>query len=155
MEQSSAQAAIDAEHLKLLHIGYLISSGISAFFGLFGLMYATMGVFVTSVAKLAQPANPGQLPPEQVGWLFTIFGCAFTLFFFGIAALKYQAARLLKSRRGWTFCMVVAAVCCMGVPYGTLLGVLTFLVLSRPGVQALFRERPPAVPVTQEGTGGA
>lgn len=155
MDQGSSQSVIDAEHLRLLRIGYLVSSGVSAFFGLFGLLYAAMGAFVTSVARFAQPTNPHQIPPEQFGWVVMVFGLGFTLFFLGIAALKYQVARNLKGRRGWTFCMVVAALCCMGVPYGTLLGIFTFMVMSRPSVHALFGDRPPPVPVAEEIGGGA
>jgi hypothetical protein len=33
---------------------------------------------------------------------------------------------------------VTAAISCLEVPYGTLLGVLTFMVMARPSVRALF-----------------
>ena len=40
--------------------------------------------------------------------------------------------------------MVVAAVCCLGIPYGTVLGVFTLIVLSRRSVSSLFEPQPTA-----------
>jgi len=34
--------------------------------------------------------------------------------------------------------MATAALTCLGIPWGTVLGVCTFLVLERPSVAALF-----------------
>jgi hypothetical protein len=39
-------------------------------------------------------------------------------------------------------CMVTAGISCLGIPYGTVLGIFTFLVLSRPSAIALFDRWP-------------
>jgi hypothetical protein len=36
-------------------------------------------------------------------------------------------------------CFVVAAIECIFMPFGTVLGVFTIIVLSRPSVKALFQ----------------
>jgi hypothetical protein len=41
---------------------------------------------------------------------------------------------------------VIAGINCIFIPYGTLLGVATFMVLVRPSVQALFAAVPPPLP---------
>jgi len=143
-EPTDASALIDAEHLKLLRLGYFISSGLSAFFGLFGLVYAGMGIVLTIMPPAPQ-AVPNQMPPG-FGWFFVFFGVGFMILFLGMAALKLHVARCLGRRRSWLLCMVTAGVCCLGIPHGTVLGALSFLVLTRPSVRALFDAHPPPVP---------
>jgi len=40
------------------------------------------------------------------------------------------------------FCLVMAGVECIFTPFGTVLGVLTIIVLVRPSVKELFMPRP-------------
>jgi hypothetical protein len=55
-----------------------------------------------------------------------------------LAALLAVAGRRLKQRRSHTFCLVVAGLTCMNMPLGTVLGVFTLVVLTRPGVREAF-----------------
>ena len=48
------------------------------------------------------------------------------------------AGRSLARHRRYTFCLVVAAILCLFVPFGTLLGVFTIIVLVRSTVRARF-----------------
>jgi hypothetical protein len=50
------------------------------------------------------------------------------------------AGRCLQERRRHTFCLVVAGLECMMMPFGTVLGVFTIIVLLRPAVRQLFGE---------------
>ncbi len=45
----------------------------------------------------------------------------------------------LAKRKHRVFCLVVAAMNCMLVPLGTILGVVTIIVLERPSVKELFQ----------------
>ena len=55
MEEDERRAVIDGEHLRILSICYLVSAAITAFFSLFGLVYAFIGVFLMSAGdRLAQ-----------------------------------------------------------------------------------------------------
>lgn len=139
--ETDRQSVVDDEHLKLLALGYMISAAISAFFSLIGLMYMAMGAFFGEMISHMPPnaSSAGQPPPEFFGWIFGGIGLLIFLVMMGIAALKFRAAFLLKQRRGRTFCMVIAALCCLGVPYGTVLGVFTFIVLGRNSVELRFR----------------
>jgi hypothetical protein len=136
----SCQAIIDAEHLKLLSIGYMISAGFNAFFMLFGLLYVFMGVVASEMIRLAPEtsAKPAGPPPALIGWFFAAIGLAFFAIACTFAILKFRAASNLKRRRSRIFCMVVAGLSCLEFPYGTALGVFTFIALSRASVVRLF-----------------
>lgn len=140
------QAFADDEHLKLLSIGYFISAALTAFFSLFGLFYAAMGAFVgmaaSKAAAGAETMYPSKAAPAFVGWIFGGIGIAIFLFAITLAALKVHAGFCLKQRKSRTFCLVVAALTCLGVPYGTALGVFTFIVLERPTVSRMFGVNP-------------
>jgi len=46
----------------------------------------------------------------------------------------------LKRRKNRLFSMVVAGLNCLQVPFGTVLGVFTILVLVRPSVMQIYEE---------------
>lgn len=128
------QEILDQEHLRLLSIGYLVSAGVNVFSSLFGLMYAAMGLlFGAAIAQSSEPA-----PPEFIGWVFGVFGLVIFLVMVTLAVLKAMVWDCLRKRRSRMFCMVIAGVTAPGIPYGTMLSVFTFLVLSRPSVKQLF-----------------
>jgi hypothetical protein len=142
-EDSLRQSIIDDEHLKLLSLGCMISAGTSALFSLFGLFYAIMGIGMGFVFSHTQnvPSKADQPPPAFVGWLLAGIGTAIVLFMVALGASRWRASRCLKRHSSRTFCMVVAAITCLEFPYGTALGVLTFLVLGRESVVRVFNSR--------------
>jgi hypothetical protein len=136
-QEESRQSIIDQEHLKILSVGYAISAGLSALFSLFVLLYTFMVSFILyGIASM--PARSGEEPPPAFLWLIgAVFVVGFAMLLtWGI--VKYVAFKRLKERRSRVFCMVVAGISCLAFPYGTLLGIFTFVVLSRPSVVALF-----------------
>jgi hypothetical protein len=136
-EEPSRQAIIDDEHLRLLSIGYFISAATTALFSLLGLFYAFLGLMmVTTFSKI--PAKPGQAPPPAVGWIFAGIGLTFFVLGAGFALAKLHAGSGVKKRKSRTFCLVVAAISCLEVPYGTALGVFAILVLERDSIKRLF-----------------
>jgi len=137
-EQELRDSIVDQEHLRLLSIAYLVMAACNAFFSLFGLLYAFMGVAMTSFIG-SIPERPGQAPPpEFFGWFFGLFGLGMFTILMTVGVLKFIVSRRLKQRRSRVFCMVVAALSCLSIPYGTMLGVFTFLVLGRRSVTRLF-----------------
>ncbi|MFZ5895270.1 MAG: hypothetical protein ACOY0T_29710 [Myxococcota bacterium] len=130
----SRQKIIDDEQLRLLRIGYFISAGQTAIFIPFGLLYAGMGVMFSAIPSTAG----GTPPPPEVSWIFGILGAVFA----GLATLgtvlKLLTAIRLKERRSRVLCLVTAALSCIEIPYGTALGIMTFVVLSRYSVRQQF-----------------
>ena len=57
-----------------------------------------------------------------------------------MAACVALAGRELARHGGYTYCLIVAAIECLFMPFGTALGVLTLIVLMRPSVKAQFGE---------------
>ena len=55
-----------------------------------------------------------------------------------MSVLCFLVARRLRQRRSRVLCLVVAAIDCISIPFGTLLGVFTFVVLARPTVMRMF-----------------
>ena len=146
IDPENRQTIIDEEHLKLLSIGYVVSGSMSALFSLMGLLYAGMGVmvFTLGAAEAKNGPKPSQAPPVELAWFFGVFGLILFFALVAVALCKFKAAHCIKKRTGRTFCMVVAAISCFAIPYGTLLGVFSFMVLFRPSVAKLFESSRPA-----------
>jgi hypothetical protein len=137
MSESDRQSILDTEHLRLLRIGYLIQGGMTLFMCLFGLLYVFVGIFAFS----SLPKGPTPQAAQQaqfVGYVFAWIGGLFTLGGAVVATLKFLTARALGRRRARTLCLVTAALACIFIPYGTAIGVFTFVVLGRPSVRVLF-----------------
>ena len=137
MTDAERQDLLDQEHLRLLRVGYLIVGGTNAVCSIFPLFYIGMGSFFAAALKDA-PVRPGAPDPRAFIWIFAFFGTMFFLYLAVSAALKLFTARALRLRRYRTLCHLTAALTCLGIPYGTALGIFTFTVLARPSVAALF-----------------
>jgi hypothetical protein len=130
------QQIIDQEHLKLLSLFYYITGGITCLFSLIPLIHVAMGVIFVIISKTAdRSANP---PPEFLGWLFIIIGLGVILLGMAVGAAKIYAGSCIRTRRHYLFCLVMSAVICLMIPYGTILGIFSFLVLGRDSVKQLF-----------------
>jgi hypothetical protein len=139
--------AATAINVRLLSIFHYVLAGLGALFSLFPGIYIAMGVAFLS-GKFP-PAKGTIGPPPQLGWLFIAFGVAFMLAGLGYVVLVVLAGRFLGRSRHWTYCMVVAALSCAFFPFGTVLGVFTIVVLSKPEVKAAFGAGPPAAGATR------
>jgi len=131
----------DAEHLRILMICWYVLSALVALGGFGGAFYIFFGLmFVHSPAAF----GPGPPPPPGMGWILVGLGGAFMLFFWTCAILGFFAARGLQKRKWINICYVAAALACVQIPLGTLLGIFTFIVLARPPVRESFnRQSPP------------
>jgi hypothetical protein len=129
----------DEEHLKLLTIFHYVVAGLAALFALFPVLHLAMGL-----AMILSPESwgdgKGQGPPPFFGWFFVIFAGVFILAGLLLASGIFIAGRCLAKRRRHTFCLVMGGVECIFMPLGTVLGVFTIMVLSRPSVKALFSD---------------
>jgi hypothetical protein len=139
MNNDERQRLLDLEHLRLLRLGYLISGWVNAVWALFPLIHITLGLVMMFGSFPFDSQNPGPSDARFVGIFFLAIGVVISAIFGTAAVLKLIAARKLGERRAKTFILVVAALSCLGIPYGTALGVFTFLVLQRPSVDALFQ----------------
>jgi hypothetical protein len=139
---SNHQQILDNEHLRLLSIFHYVKGGLSAFFSCFFVVHVVLGLFFILAPHLFGQGK--DQPPAFIGWLFVFLGSFFILLGWTFAALTFIAGRSIARRRHWTFCFVWACVECLSVPFGTVLGVFTILVLNRASVRELFNSKPAA-----------
>jgi len=140
------------EHdLKLLSIGYYVQGGLVTFYSL--IFFAYVGVMgAVMFTALKEAAKSGSSANQVPGWLFPLLGTLITAVLLVIVAsglcLLY-AGLALRRRKHYIFLLVMAGLSCFAMPYGTLLGIFTILVLQRPSAKALFGRAPafpPALP---------
>ena len=124
----------DLQHLKLLSIFHYVMAGFAALFALFPVIHLGMGILM-----VLGGFQPGEEPAlALIGWFFILFSTAWIAAGLCLAGCAVAAGRFLAQRRRYVFCLVVAAVECMFMPMGSVLGIFTILVLMRPSVKTLF-----------------
>lgn len=131
----------DEEHLRLLSIFHYVVAGLAFLFACFPIIHLIIGlVFLLAPEALGEGARGGP-PPLVFGLIFTIIPSVIILVGWSVALCIFLAGRYLGRREHYTFCLVVAGVSCLFMPFGTVLGVFTIIVLVRPSVKALFESR--------------
>lgn len=135
----------DEEHLRLLSIFHYVVAGLAALFALFPIFHLIFGIFMILAPQKFGGHGQEQPPLALMGWFFVIFASMFITLGWTIAALILTTGRFLARRRHYTFCLVMAGMECLFMPFGTVLGVFTILVLVRESVKPLFGVYPPAI----------
>jgi predicted membrane channel-forming protein YqfA (hemolysin III family) len=130
----------DAEHLRLLKIGFYILAAICGLGSLAGLIFLGMGGFFASGVIPGIDGSSGNT--KMLGGLFLMTG--FVVLALGVVFtfLTWRVGQNLAEYRNRTFCIVIAALWCLHFPLGTIVGVCAIIVLCRPSVQALFDRSP-------------
>lgn len=136
-EPPSLSVRKDEEQLRLLATFHYVVAGIGAFFACFPLIHVVIGVMMI-VKPAAMGGTHAAPPPAALGYLFAGMGTLFVLMGWGAAVCTFVSGRYLARRRKRMFSFVVAAFLCAFVPFGTVLGVFTIIVLSRDSVQRLY-----------------
>ena len=135
-------------HLRLLSICHYVVAGITALLGCIPCIHLAVGI--AFLAGAFPPDTRGEVPPRWLGFVFIIPTLIFIVGFWTCAMLIFLGGRNLTRRRRYTFCLVIACIECLLMPFGTVLGVFTIIVLMRPGVKQLFgvppSHMPPAAP---------
>ena len=152
---------IALDRLRLLSLGYYISGAIGAAFVSFLLIHFFLFLgfsFIpesqwqaptrsAAVAQYASPtalpsasasANPNQGPPVI---MFRIVAGIIGVIIVGgwiLGALTAYAGHCIRKRKHKVFIYVMAAVNCIWIPYGTLLGIATIILFQWREVQAQF-----------------
>ena len=120
----------DEEYLKLLSIFHYVVGGLAGFFACFPLIHFCLGV-----AMLVGAIDGA---PTFVGLLLVFMATLVILGGWALAVCLIIAGRKLAKRKNYMFCLVMAAISCVFMPFGTVLGVFTIIVLVRPSVKELF-----------------
>ena len=156
-----AEASIIArERLRILMIGFYVRGGMMVAFGCFFLIYVAFflgfsfmpeSAWTQSPAATASPtalayATPTPHPLNQGPTpviFFRIMACVFsavTLLVWITGCVTAYAGRCIQTRRRKLLIYMMAGLNCLFVPYGTLLGVFTFIILGSPAATRQFAQ---------------
>ena len=137
----------DAEHLRLLAIFHYVFAGMVALGSLFPFIHFVLGLTFLSASQGSEFGDMGG-PPVAIAWVFIVVSSALILGGLTVAVLIAHAGNSLRDRKRYTYCTVVAAICCMLMPIGTALGVFSLVVLMRESVKLEFEgTQTPATPL--------
>ena len=123
----------DEQNLNLLSVFHYVVAGLTALFSCIFIVHIAMGV-----AMLSGVFDSKDAPPRIFAWLFIVIPAFAMLCGWTLSVLIIMAGRRLKRRVSRTFCIVVAALECINMPFGTILGIFTLIVLSKDQVKLLF-----------------
>ena len=129
----------DARHLDLLSVFHYVVGGITALFSCIPFLHVFMGLAIVT-GTFFEHAEGSSPPDAFFGWFFVVMGSVFIIAGWVIAISIIVAAGRLKQRKSRTYCMVVAGIECMFMPFGTVLGVFTLIVLNRDSVKAAYAQ---------------
>ncbi len=126
------------DQLRVLSIFHYILGAIAGVFSLFPLIHVGFGV-----AMVRGVLDHGrQAPPPFIGWILIGVGTLFIAAGLCYTVLVILAGRYLAARRHYLFCLVVAGIETIFMPFGTVLGVFTIIALIQEPVKALFATEP-------------
>jgi hypothetical protein len=120
----------DKQHLKLLSIFHYVVGGLKAVFTCIFFIH-----FFIGIAMLTGAIDDA---PDFVGLLLIAMSIVFITLGWTLAVCLFIAGSSLASQKRYTFCLIIAAINCMFIPFGTVLGIFTIIVLMRPSVKELF-----------------
>ncbi|UCF00460.1 MAG: hypothetical protein JSV82_02745 [Planctomycetota bacterium] len=123
------------EQLRLLSIFHYIVGGLAAFFACFPTIHLVMGIAI--VLGVFEECS-GKGPPAVIGYILILMALMLIACGWGLAICLIAAGRCLSRKKHYVFCLVIAAIGCVFMPFGTVLGVFTIIVLMRPSVKELF-----------------
>lgn len=134
------------EQLRLLSIFHYVVAGMAALFACFPIIHLVFGLVMVFAPNVFNDGK-GNAPPEFIGWFFVVFASLFILVGWTIAVLVLIAGRCLAQRKRYMFCFVMGGVECLFMPFGTVLGVFTLILLSQEPMKQLFHH---CVPLPNE-----
>jgi hypothetical protein len=136
----------DEDQLRLLSIFHYVVAGLAALFALFPIFHLVFGLmFILSPQEVE---GKGNLPPAWLGWIFVIMASVLMTLGWTFAGFVFAAGRFLARRKRYLFCLVMAGIECIFMPFGTVLGVFTIIVLMRKSVKQQFPANNPVEPTS-------
>ena len=133
-----SEDARDARHLELLVIFHFVVGGIEILLSGFVLLHYWVMRTLFMNPDLWKSRPPAERPPEGFFDVFIWFYVIAVGFAWLSGTATIASGVMLKRRKARLFCLIVAAASCMAFPFGTALGVLTIIVLTRDSVRRKF-----------------
>jgi len=128
----------DEEHLNLLSVFHYIVGGLGSLMACLPLIQASLGALILFSTHPHFGNPPDNLPASWFGILFLFLGGGLFLLRKALAISVILSGRFIAKRKRYNFVFVIACIQCLFIPFGTLLGIFTLIVLTRPSVKVLF-----------------
>lgn len=127
------------KNLNTYRILFLIKGILDLLLVLVGVIYASLGTFMSEVMR-QDALQYGREMPMDPSVIFVTAGIIITIIALltGIPAL--MASARLNQKRGRTFIIVAAAINCLTGVLGIILCIFTVMELSKPQVKELFAQ---------------
>lgn len=126
----------DEHYLRLLSIFHYVVAGLAMLCSLFPTVHLAVGVAMASGLFNDDPKDA--LPIALAGWFLVLFAALWILSGLAFSTCAFLAGRNLNARRRYKFCLFMACLECLFMPFGTVLGVCTIIMLAKEPVKALF-----------------
>lgn len=131
MTSTAASLEQKKSYLDILAVFHYVNGGLAAVATLAALAFLGIGMGAAS--------NWGRhFEPEPTCALVAIMFLVLVVAG-GYAILNLLAGRAIQARKNRALILVTAAINCVNVPLGTLLGIFTFVLMVDPQVEWLFR----------------
>jgi len=146
MDDNFKQSIIDNEHLKLLSLFHYISGGITlAFSFLFVFQFFILfSIFKNLPFEKFDTIMTGgnNIAPTFLNFFMYIWIFIF-LIFIASGILEILSGRFISLKKYRIFSFIIAILNLFSFPYGTILGVMTIIVLNRYTVIELYKSNLP------------
>lgn len=131
------QHSVDAGQLDLLAIFHFVLAGFCLLgLGFIFLHWLVMHTFLENPEIWENAKSPP--PPKELLAMFKWFYLFMGLFTLILGAGNLIAGLCMRKRRCRTLTMIVAGFDCLMIPFGTVLGVFTIIVLARDSVREVY-----------------
>jgi hypothetical protein len=137
---ASAADRTDQEQLRLLAIFHYVVGGLIVAFSCLFVVYIVMGVMFVVAPEFFEGRGDKNPPPVFLGYFMAGIGSLFLLTGWTAGGLTVYSGRCLAARARRMLSLVTAGIICLFMPFGTVLGVLTIIVLCRDSVRRLYGE---------------
>ena len=127
----------EKQYLSILSIFHYIVGAMTGLFACFPLIHLSIGLSMLTGGFGPMPADE-EFPARLFGLMFVLIPAAIIFSGWLLAGCMLAAGYFLSKYRHHTYCLVIAGVECIFMPFGTVLGVFTIILLVRPGIKALF-----------------
>ena len=125
----------EEEHLQLLGIFHFVVAAFAGLFSLFPIVHLLVGIGMTAFS-ITEPKDT--FPIALVGIIFIIFATLWIALGLTFTTCLLFSGRYLKRKKHYKFCLVMAGVECIFMPFGTVLGVFTIIFLTKENVKKMF-----------------
>ncbi len=130
------------KYLNMISVAYYVVGALAGLAACIPILHLVVGVGMLFTGATADQ-SPDTAPFLLMGGFFTVIALAAILIGWAYAIGLLMTGRFIAQRKRHTFCVIMSAIACIFMPFGTVLGVLSLILLLSSDVQALFNAPQP------------